>query len=537
MNLYKSNTYLRNILHLSILLLVASIALFATLVLAEVLTPNDPKFDSDTWDEDNPEGRNWGQEFIKLPSAWFIETGNKDIKVAIVDDGFDINHKDLKENIDLNPVGLKRSHGTHVAGIIGAKGNNEKGIAGVMWDSGLYLYGAGVYGEEYLDRVLAATSMKHSILHGAKVVNFSAGNTYGTLEDARKANDFWKEFVLKWVEDNNKDVLFVVSAGTTKVDAKFTSPTSLTEEEKYKDIIISVTAMNKDGSLGTNFGKLVTVAAPGEETLSTVPLFSTEDWALCYEIIPRPPDGYGCMSGSSQAAPFVSGLAGLIWSKAEEIGITLTAKNVKDLIVNGAIKGGKYVSGPDGYPIFIINAYESLKLLAPPVGVVIPTADITIDGDITDWEDIPVVTTSPQAPPGTYPLGADVKSLRLAKKDNMLYYLFEVWDPSIDTTEEVGYRLWFDNDKNGRLDDPADRQVNSFCLDGDCQIWAQDMVDSNVIEVDGLAQSSDSFIEVSLRADLLGVWPSFRLESATHSETTLVTYDEFPPVEELIYQE
>lgn len=37
-----------------------------------VLTPSDPLFDF--WDENNPQGNNWGQEFIKLPSAWDFTT-------------------------------------------------------------------------------------------------------------------------------------------------------------------------------------------------------------------------------------------------------------------------------------------------------------------------------------------------------------------------------------------------------------------------------------------------------------------------------
>ena len=69
----------------------------AITVFAIALLPNDSKFDS--WAEDNPQGNNWGQEFIKLPSAWALATGSSTYPIAVVDDGFDIDHKDLKDNI------------------------------------------------------------------------------------------------------------------------------------------------------------------------------------------------------------------------------------------------------------------------------------------------------------------------------------------------------------------------------------------------------------------------------------------------------
>jgi len=336
---------------------------FAFLALAYPLTPNDPRFDP--WDENNPQGNNWGQEFIKLPSAWSMETGSKNIKVSVIDDGFDINHEDLKENIGV--VGfetLTKSHGSHVAGIIGGKGNNEKGIAGVMWDSDLYLYGVNRYRPdrgEYFDSMAAILAMKHSIFKGIRIINYSAGTTFKTLEKAEERKNEWKKLLFSWIEEKNKDAFFVFAAGNDKKDAKFLSPANLSKE--YNNIV-AVGAINEDGDLASfsNFGDLVSVVAPGVDILSTVPVGSFRDLLPCFETIPAI-DGYGCISGTSQAAPFVSGLAGLIYSKAEKLGKDITAAEVKDLIVQGAINGGKYVSGPDGHRIPIINAYESLKLL------------------------------------------------------------------------------------------------------------------------------------------------------------------------------
>ena len=105
---------------------------------------------------------------IVAPEAWKINHSAKDIVVAIVDDGVDIDHPDLKNNIWINkkemngssnndddnnnytddiygwnfatnspnprPYNASFSHGTHVAGTVGAEGNNNIGVTGVAWD-------------------------------------------------------------------------------------------------------------------------------------------------------------------------------------------------------------------------------------------------------------------------------------------------------------------------------------------------------------------------------------------------------------------
>lgn len=111
----------------------------------------------------------WNMERIQAPEAWAFTTGGQtalgdEIVVAVMDDGFDLDHPDLAQNLWVNEAEAQgapgqdddmngliddvygwnfdnfspnmptRNHGTAVLGIIGAAGNNGTGVAGVNWN-------------------------------------------------------------------------------------------------------------------------------------------------------------------------------------------------------------------------------------------------------------------------------------------------------------------------------------------------------------------------------------------------------------------
>ena len=144
---------------------------------------------------------------IVAPEAWKINHSAKDIIVAIVDNGVDIDHPDLKNNIWINnkekngsngedddnnnytddiygwnfatnspnprPHDASFSHGTHVAGTVGAEGNNNIGVTGVAWD--VQLMALNVADPITGAFIGANEALIYAAENGADIVNMSYG--------------------------------------------------------------------------------------------------------------------------------------------------------------------------------------------------------------------------------------------------------------------------------------------------------------------------------------------------------------------------
>jgi len=109
------------------------------------LYTNDQYY-SEQWSLKNT-GQNGGtiDADMDVDEAWTITTGRDDIRVAVIDEGVDLTHPDLINNLvsgfdatgngtNGGPIGIDDWHGTACAGIIGAEGNNAIGVAGVAYD-------------------------------------------------------------------------------------------------------------------------------------------------------------------------------------------------------------------------------------------------------------------------------------------------------------------------------------------------------------------------------------------------------------------
>jgi hypothetical protein len=323
------------------------------LIFAEQKVPNDPLWDS--WTTDRTAGNNWHLKSIDAPAAWDITTGSPAVKVAILDTLVSTGQEDLEPNLSYVESGVEYApseHGTEVAGAACAAGNNDIGITGVMWTCDLRSYG------EYL--ISLATMQAHMLgvaKGGASIVNLSFGLHDPTPEDVEEANAIFGEAIQN-ATDLGLDVLWVASAGNESINAVNQSPAGLAGQFPN---VMAVAALDRHGDLASfsNFGSTVSVGAPGVDILTTAkpscPLFG--------DCVPR----YNTVSGTSLAAPIVSGIAGLV--KAAHP--SYTASQVKSCIV---VWGS--ATPVSGQPFGAVNARDAVVCEPKPTPLEVATTSL-----------------------------------------------------------------------------------------------------------------------------------------------------------------
>jgi len=209
----------------------------------------------------------------------------------------------VDETIDFG----SRTHGTHVAGIAGARADNRTGIAGVGFD--LLILPVKASADDDSDGYITHgfQGLLYAAKTGARVLNASWGSSSYSYSEQSVINTLY----------NSYGVLIVAASGNGTEDgeeyARF-YPASY-------DRVLSVTALGKDDlwNQWATYHESVDIAAPGEEITSTV--------------INSEAGGYGTGTGTSMAAPIVSGAAALLWSlwpEASNFHIETVLKNSSD---------------------------------------------------------------------------------------------------------------------------------------------------------------------------------------------------------------
>lgn len=280
--------------------------------------PDDPKF-VQLWGLHNT-GQSGGVADMDIdgPQAWDQTTGSDAVVVAVIDSGIDYTHPDLIDNIWMNPGEIAGNgidddqngyvddihgidavnndadpmddhyHGTHCSGTIAARGNNGEGVVGVAWNTKLIgckflnANGRGTDSDaiECLDYLVG---LKRA---GVNVV--ASNNSWG--------GGGFSQALLDAIEAGRAEgILFVAAAGNNgqNLDAFEHYPSGYASEA-----VIAVAAIDHTGSLASfsNYGPTtVDLAAPGVDIYSTLPA-----------------DGYGYLSGTSMAAPHVTGAVALL---------------------------------------------------------------------------------------------------------------------------------------------------------------------------------------------------------------------------------
>lgn len=296
-------------------------------------------------------------------------TGSRSVVVGIVDEGFQITHPDLKNNVWTNPGeiagdGLDNdgngyvddlngwdfanndrtvydagadAHGTHLAGIIGAEGGNGIGVAGVNWAvsmvSGKFL---GANGSGTLAGAIAAINYM-TALKQAYLANPARGANIAVINNSWTGTGYSADLHTAILRAAKAGILVVCAAGNGGSDlvgdnndttpiypANYSTLLGTTAESSAGyEAVISVAALRSDGSLApfSNYGaQTVDLAAPGSGILSTAP---TTDLVS---------GSYASRDGTSQAAAFVSGAIALYASRYP----TATAAQIRAALLQSA---------------------------------------------------------------------------------------------------------------------------------------------------------------------------------------------------------
>jgi serine protease len=254
-----------------------------------VAISNNPKASTATTDpfesSDDPRSREqWGVRSTGAPAAWKRGRGAGEV-VAVLDTGLDMTHEDLRgqvlEGVDLVDGGVMddpNGHGTHVAGIIAAVSGNKVGVSGVAPDAKILPVRV-LDADGIGDHEVIASGIVWAVDHGADVLNLSLGGSEDS-EVLRVAVGYAV----------SHGVVVVAAGGNGRLTGNRT-----TYPAAYPGVV-AVAAGGPDGrsAMFSNTGSYIDIAAPGFAIVSTVP------------------GGYGYLSGTSQAAPFVAAGAAIL---------------------------------------------------------------------------------------------------------------------------------------------------------------------------------------------------------------------------------
>jgi len=286
--------------------------------------PSDPDFES--------KESSWYFDYIKVYDAWNTSMGNANIIVAVIDDGFDLEHPELKGKIvkpwniadndsNVNTANGKKSHGTHVASTIVGKADNNSGVAGIAPNCSLMpLQVADNNGK--IQGLAVFYAISQAIHQNAHVINISLGMIAGiTPEEASKIPldkqvEASKESGIEkaslyadiFEEAYANGIVVVQAAGNSNLLAGIDPM----KRSNHTTIVVGAATPKQERASFSSFGEEVELSAPGVHIYNAVPN-----------------NKYQYMDGTSMASPIVAGAAALLKS----INPDLTPAQIKDFLI------------------------------------------------------------------------------------------------------------------------------------------------------------------------------------------------------------
>lgn len=273
----------------------------------------------------------WGIDRIRSMAVHPYTKGAA-IKVAVIDTGIDYTHPDISANYKggynfvtniPNPMD-DNGHGTHVSGTIAAI-DNDIGVIGAAPE--VYLYGVKVLdstGSGYVSDVISG--IQWSVDNAMRIANMSLGSRVSS-KSLKNASD----------TAYNRGLLLIASAGNSG-NASGTG-NNVNYPARYDSVVaVAATDMNNVRAWWSSTGPTIELSAPGVNIQSTLP-----------------GNRYGIASGTSMAAPHVTGTAALIMA------YNPTFTNVQTRVRMQTTATDLGTTGKDNlYGYGLVNAYRAV---------------------------------------------------------------------------------------------------------------------------------------------------------------------------------
>ena len=367
---------------------------------------------------------------VQVVDVWKKTTGDSSVVVAVLDEGIDIEHDDLKANIWVNPNengtwnddqdgnGYKgdkhgynfvsetgkitwdgyydSGHGTHVAGTIAAVNNNNIGVSSIAGGDGTPNSGVKVMvcqifsGNVSTGLLNVVRAMKYAADNGAVVMQCSWGYVSGAVHEYEwgpagyASEEEWiagspiEKEALDYFINNAGSPNGVIEGGIA-IFAAGNEMAPMAGFPGAADYCVSVAATSADFTPATytNYGPGTTISAPGGDQDYHYdylnPLTGKYGDVGC--ILSTLPDhisesGYGYMEGTSMACPHVSGVVALGLSYATKLRKHFKAEEVREMLCDAqnVTPIDDYMRGYKSYYRYVadIGALQPMQLPLAP---------------------------------------------------------------------------------------------------------------------------------------------------------------------------